>query len=166
MIWQLSSAQDFAARKERLAAEEKAKAAREAETLDRVMPGEQQPEVEHAFRGGNTNTGIHEGRRWRDGDWFEYTLATRGESKALLEVTYWGGDKDRAFEILADGRLLATEHLQAEFPDRFFSKRYPIPADLLAAAKEEKITIRFSAKQWVAGGVFELRLVKPLESRP
>jgi uncharacterized protein len=166
MIWQLSSAQDFAARKEGLAAEEKAKAAREAETLDRVMPGEQQPEVEHAFRGGNTSTGIHQNRRWRDGDWFEYTLATRGAAKALLEVTYWGGDKDRVFEILANGRLLATEGLKAEFPDRFFSKRYPIPDDILAAAKEEKITIRFSAKQWVAGGVFEVRLVKPAGSTP
>ena len=57
----------IAARREKLAAEERARAAREAATLDWVAVGEQQPEVEHDFKGEGTETGIHNGRRWRHG---------------------------------------------------------------------------------------------------
>jgi DUF1680 family protein len=160
MYWQITSAADLAAMRERLAAEEREKAAREAETLDLVKPGEQQPEVEHAFQGGNTRTGIHEGRRWRDGEWFQYTLDTRGQNPVDLEVTYWGGDRDRRFEIHANLRKIATEELKGEHPGEFVRKRYPIPAELLAKSPDGKVTIKFIATQWVAGGVFDVRLMK------
>lgn len=160
MYWQLSTPEQLAALKERLAAEEKLLAAREAETLDSVNPGEQQPEVEHGFQGGRTKSGMHRGRMWRDGEWFQYTLDTRGESKVDLEVTYWGGDRNRVFEIYAGSQLLATERLRAEKPGEFFNRRYPIPADVLARATEGGLTIRFVAKQQVAGGVFDVRLMR------
>lgn len=160
MYWQVTSAGDLAAVKERLASEEKQKAVREAETIDLVKPGEQQPEVEHAFKGEKTKTGIHQGRRWRDGEWFQYTLDTRGEKPVDLEVTYWGEDKDRSFEIQADSHLIATVELKGEHPGEFVSKRYSIPADVLTKAPDGKVTIKFVAKQWVAGGVFDVRLVK------
>lgn len=160
MYWQLVSAGNLAAMKERLATEEKDKAAREAETLDRVMPGEQQPEVEHAFQGEKTQTGIHQGRRWRDGQWFQYTLNTRGEKTADVEVTYWGGDKDRAFEIHANSQKIAAEELTGGHPGEFVRKRYTVPTELLASAPDGKLTIKFVATKWVAGGVFEVRLMK------
>jgi uncharacterized protein len=47
MYWQLTTKEELDAKRERLAAEERAKAVREANTLDRVAVGEQQPEVEH-----------------------------------------------------------------------------------------------------------------------
>jgi hypothetical protein len=165
MYWQLTTKAEVAAKRERLVAEERAKARLEAGTLDRVAPGEQQPEVEHDFKGEGSNTGIAEGRRYRDGQSFQYTLHPRGEKAVDLVVTYWGGDSGRTFDILANDTLVATQELKAEQPGAFMEKRYPLPADVLAAAADGRVTIKFVAKVWVAGGIFDLRLMKA-EPRP
>lgn len=159
IYWQLTTREELAARRERLASEERARAAREAATVDWVAVGEQQSEVEHGFKGEDTETGIHEGRRWRHGRWFQYTLDTKGEKDLDLVVTYWGGDSGRVFDIFVNGRLLATEELRAEQPGRFFERRYRLPAEVLTGTN---VTVKFEARQWVAGGVFDLRLMRQL----
>ena len=161
MYWQLVAEDEFRARQERLAARERERAAFEAATLDAVAVGEQQSEVERDFAGEETETGLHQGRRWRHGRWFQYTLDTKGEEAVDLVVTYWGGDRGRRFQILANDRLLAEEPLDGTHPDEFVAKRYSLPADLLAAAPEGRVTIRFVATRWLAGGVYDVRLMKP-----
>ncbi|MCL4179600.1 MAG: glycoside hydrolase family 127 protein [Verrucomicrobia bacterium] len=166
MYWQLTTRAELEAKRERLAAEERARAVREANTLDRVAVGEQQPEVEHDFAGEQTDTGLREGRRWRRGQWFQYTLSTRGEKNVELAVTYWGGDAGRPLDILANGELLATENLDDSRPGQFFEKRYAIPAELRSGATNDRITIKFSAKPGSRSvGVYDVRLMKP-DSRP
>ncbi len=160
MYWQLTTKAQLAMRKERLAAEEHAKAVRDANTLDRVAPGEQQSEVEHDLVGEGIETGIFEGRRWRHGRSFQYTLDTRGEKAVDLAVTYSGGDRDRRFDVLANGKLLATEHLDGSRPGRFFEKRYPLSADVLTTATNGRVTFTFAAPTGLAGGVFDVRLLK------
>lgn len=160
MYWALTTEEHFAAQKERLAAAERAKLAREAATLDSVAIGEQQPEVDHAFTGEETETGQHQGRTWRHGKTFQYTLNTRGEIEADLVVTYWGGDKNRSFDILAGDALLATEELTGANPGEFIEKRYAIPADIMESVTDGKVTIQFVAKRWLAGGIFDLRLMR------
>lgn len=159
MYWQLTTKADFTARRDRVATAERAKAEREANTLDSVAIGEQQPEVEHGFAGEGNETGEHQGRRWRHGQWFQYTLNIRGAKAADLVVTYWGGDAGRTFDILANGKLLATQELKGDKPSQFFEKRYPLPADILATT-DGRVTIKFVAKVWVAGGVYDVRLMK------
>ena len=161
MYWQLTTKAEVAAKRDRLAAAERAKALIESGTLDRIAPGEQQPEVEHDFKGEDSNTGLAEGRRWRDGQSFQYTLNPRGEKAVDLVVTYWGGDSGRTFDILANGTLLATQELKAEKPGEFIEKRYSIQPTVLAAAADGRVTIKFVAKVWVAGGIYDLRLMKP-----
>ena len=162
MYWQLTTKEELAARRERLAVEERAKAVREANTLDRVAVGEQQPEVEHDFAGQDTDTGQHNGRRWRRGGWFQYTLSTQSEKSVELAVTYWGGDAALTFEVLANAELLATETLSNTRPGEYFEKRYAIPAKALSDATNGRITIKFSAKQGSGGGrVYDVRLMKP-----
>ncbi len=77
-----------------------------------------------------------------------------------LVVTYWGGDRGRTFDILANDRLLATQELKGEKPGEFIEKRYRIPTDVLTAATDGRVTVRFVAKVWVAGGIFDVRLMK------
>jgi hypothetical protein len=161
MYWQLATKEELAARRERLAAEERAKTAREAATLDSVAVGEQQPEVEHDLSGEGMESGIFDGRRWRHGRWFQYTLNARGEKQAVLSVTYSGSDRDREFDIQADGRLLATERLDGSRAGEFFEKRYPVPSEVLAAANNGRVTIKFTARNWLAGGVYDVRLMRP-----
>jgi DUF1680 family protein len=166
MYWQLTTKEELAARRDRIAAEERAKALREANTLDQVSVGEQQPEVEHDFVGEKTDSGLRNGRRWRRGEWFQYTLSTRGEKAVNLAVTYWGGDAGRAFDILANGELLATETLDHSKPGQFFEKQYSLPAKVLSGAANGRITIKFSVKPGSGtGDVYDVRLMKP-DSRP
>ncbi len=160
MYWQITSREGIEERRARLAAIEREKAAMEAATIDSVAIGEQQPEVEHGYSGGQSETGIFQGRRWRHGDWFQYKLKARKETASDLFVTYSGGDNGRRFDILANGTLLAKEELKASQPGKFITKRYPIPSDLIAAAPDGGITIKFAASQGLAGGIFDLRLMK------
>jgi DUF1680 family protein len=167
MYWPLTTKEELAARQARVAATERENAAREAATLDWIAIGEQQPEVEHNFVGEKTDTGIRDGRRWRRGHWFQYSLNARGEKAATLAVTYWGGDQDRPFEILANDTLLAAETFNPSQPGQFFEKRYLIPADVLAAATEGRVTIKFAAPPGaMTGGIFEVRLLRPVEPTP
>ena len=166
MYWQLMTKRELADRRERIAAEERAKALREANTLDHVAVGEQQPEVEHDFVGEQTDSGLRDDRRWRRGQWFQYTLSTRGEKAAELAVTYWGGDTGRTFDILANDQLLATDTSDDSRPGQFFEKRYSIPAKVLSGAANDRITIKFSTKPDSRPGmVYDVRLMKP-DSRP
>jgi hypothetical protein len=166
MYWQLTTKEELAAKKERLAAEERASALSEVNTLDRVAPGEQQPEVEHDFVSQNSDSGLRNGRRWRQGDWFQYALSTRNEKAVDLAVTYWGGDTGRACDIFVNGELLATETVDNSKPGQFFEKRYSIPAKFLSGAVNGRITIKFSAKPGAAaGGIYDVRLMKP-EANP
>jgi hypothetical protein len=161
MYWHLSTQEEFLVRRERIAAEERAKAAREASTLDWVAIGEQQPEVEHGYAGEENATGLREGRRWRRGRWFQYTLNTRGERAVELAVTCWGGDRHPSYDILADGTPLESEDLERPQPGKFFERRYPIPAEVIASAKSGRLTIKFSAKPGSGvAGVFDVRLMK------
>lgn len=160
MYWEATTREQIATRKEQLAADERAAAAREAATLDRVAPGEQQPEVEHAFRGEETESGIHNGRHWRHGRLLQYTLNPQGEPAPVLSVTYSGDDAGRTFDIFANGTLIATQTLVAEKRGDFVEKLYPIPAAVVAAAPEHRITIKFVARQTLAGGLFDVRLLR------
>ena len=160
MYWQLTTKADLTARQDKVAAEERRRAAREAATLDSVAIGEQQSEVEHDFSGETSQTGLAKDRRWRDGQSFQYTLATQGEKAAELAVTYFGSDTGRTFDILVSGIVIATETLKGEKPDEFFEKTYPIPGQAMAKATNGRLTVKFVAKEWTAGGIYGLRLTR------
>lgn len=166
MYWETTTREGLAVRKEQLAAAERARAAREAATIDWVAPGEQQPEVEHAYQGEDTESGLHNGRHWRHGRQFQYTLNARGEPAAILAVTYSGSDSGRQFDILANGTLVATQDLVGEKIGDFVEKRYALPAGVLASAPDGRVTIRFVAKKVLAGGVFDVRLLRPDGMQP
>jgi hypothetical protein len=161
MYWQLTTKEELAAKRERLAAEERAKALREANTLDRVAPGEQQPEVEHDFVSQNSDSDLRNGQRWRRGEWFQYSLSPRGEKSVELAVTYWGGDVGRGYDILANGELLATEIVDNSKPNQYFEKRYALPAKILDGTTNGRVTIKFSAKSGSGADIYDVRLMKP-----
>ncbi|MAT68231.1 MAG: glycosyl hydrolase [Planctomycetaceae bacterium] len=159
MYWELTTRDQLQQRREALAAAERARAARDAATLDAVKPGEQQSETEHDFAGDETETGIHNGRRWRHGRRIEYTLDAGDATQAELAVTYSGDDSGRVFDIFANDTLVATQELTGEKRGDFVEKRYAIPTSVLADANDGRITIKFVAQRWLAGGVYDVRLL-------
>ncbi|HRZ47626.1 MAG TPA: glycoside hydrolase family 127 protein [Candidatus Paceibacterota bacterium] len=162
IYWQLTTKDAIASRRERLAADERARQSRETATLDAVAVGEQQPEVEHNFTGEGVETGEFQGRRWRHGRSFQYAFDLRDEKAADLAVTYSGWDRGRQFDVLANGTLLATERPDGSRAGEFFEKRYSLPAAALDAAKNGRVMIRFVGRDGsLAGGVFDVRLMRP-----
>jgi hypothetical protein len=161
MYWQMTTRGELAVRRERLAAEERAKAVREANTLDRVAPGEQQPEVEHEFVSQNSDSGLREGRRWRRGEWFQYTLSARGEKSVELAVTYWSGEGIRGYDVSVNGELVTAETSADSSRGPFSEQRYSIPTKVLSEATNGRLTVRFTAKPGSRpGGIYDVRLMK------
>jgi len=108
-----------------------------------------------------TESRLYNGRHWRHGRDFQYTFNLRGEKNAILSVTYSGSDAGRKFDILANGTVIATQELTGEKIGEFVEKRYEIPAAVAASAPDGRVTIKFVAKKELAGGVFDVRLLKP-----
>ncbi len=142
---------------------ERARLALDRRTVDRVVPGEQQPEVEHNLRSEGSATGSTHGRPWRDaGGWFSYDLrAGDARSPLTLSVTYWAGERGRTFDVLVNDRRVASVSLDGRQPDRFVETAYAIPVDLVEAATAGTLTVRFVAAAGSrTGGVYDVRLLK------
>ena len=135
---------------------------REGRRVDRVLPNDGSSEQAHGLKGEKTAAGLHMGRQWRDanGGWFSYELKAPAGGEALLVVTYWGGDvAPRTFDVLVDGRKVATQTLNNSAPGKFFDVEYRIPADLTRG--KEKVTVKFQAHAGnIAGGVFGCQMLK------
>jgi DUF1680 family protein len=162
MYWRNVSSAEYPQIVAGLESSEKVRLELEARTLDQVAPGEQQPEVDHRFQADGSATGINQGRRWRDAaGWFSYELAKGGKPEPLaLLLTYYGDERGRKFDILANDRVIATVDLDGHQRDRFLEEAYPIPGDI--AAMPGPLVIKFAARQGSrTASVYSLRLVKP-----
>lgn len=128
----------------------------EARIVDRVEIGSEASEKEHGLDGRNTESGSHQGRRWRharDGGWFSYRLAVLPGLPMTLRCTYWGSDVGRTFDVLVDGQRISTVTLDNNAPGEFFEQQYDIPRNL--TADKQRITVKFQAHpSSMAGGVF------------
>jgi hypothetical protein len=146
----------------RLKAAEAERVALDDRTLDRVTPGEQQPEVEHNYQGEDSGTGVHLARPWRDAtQWFSYDLKAVPDHPVELRVTYFDGDRGRHFDILVNDHPVASVHLDGGDPDRFVDVTYPIPHSAVSAAVGEVLTVKFVAHEGSrAGGVYGVRLLE------
>jgi hypothetical protein len=121
-----------------------------------------QAERDHQFWGEKTDSGPHLGQHWRhavDGGFFEYQLKVQPAGEQVLSCRYWGSDVGRKFDILVDGKKIATQELKNASPNKFFTVEYPLPAEMLQG--KEKITVRFQAPEHgIAGGVFACYVLK------
>jgi len=162
MYWELTTPAGLAARQEKLAVAERLKLARDAATIDGVAIGEQQPEVDHAYVGEESESGEFNGRRWRHGKVVQYTLNLGKAAEAELLVTYSGNDRDRNFDILVNEVPVATVKLKGERLGEFVDVRYALPAEAVKAAKDGRLVIRFRAHpNSLAGGLYDVRLLRP-----
>jgi len=155
------SADEWRKREREIRAEEAARAAEEAATVDAFRPGEMQPERDHDFQGERTETGEHQGRKWRhaiDG-WFSFRLKVDPKADQELSLTYWSGDTGRQYDVLVDGVRIAGPPTEMAGPPRFVTVRYPLGRELLAG--KSSVTVRFTAKPGsIAGGLYGARILR------
>jgi hypothetical protein len=75
-------------------------------------------------------------------------------------VEYWGGySGSRTFDILVDGRQVATEDINQISPGKFIDRSYAVPEDLERG--REQVEVRFVPHDGHrAGPVFTVRTVR------
>lgn len=99
-------------------------------TVDTLYLGEMQPERDHAFIAGKSETVNANGRsarRVRAGETIRMTLARR-PGPAVLRVTMWGADVRRDFALSVDGTHVATIANTGPSVERFVTIDYLLPS--------------------------------------
>lgn len=165
MYWLALGENDYKAYMQKLADEEKDRQALEARTVDKVNPGEQQPETDHNMEADVTERGNTEGvffRDARDGHFFSYLMQTKGETNLSLQLKFWGQDEWRTseFDIYVNDKLLCSVNNSHRWrTTQFKTVDYAIPSEFVKGKKE--IRVKFVAhKGKQVGQIYGVRLVK------
>ncbi len=163
VYWDKFTDQQWAQKQAEYRAEQDRQKALAARTVDTFQPGEMQPERDHGFAGEKSRAGDLGGKKWRDaadGGWFSFTMKVRPDGPNDLSLTYWGSDAgDRTFEILVDGKSIATETLVNKKPGEFLDEVYAIPEELTKG--KQQVTVRLQARGGsTAGGIFGARTLR------
>ena len=165
MYWLALSEDSYKSYLDGLAKAEQERQALEARTVDKVQPGEQQPETDHKMETdrsqvGNTNDTFY--RDARDGHYFSYLMQTNGQTNLSLRLKYWGvGEwKSHEFDILINDVLVKEVNNTGKYRiSEFKYETYPIPAELLKG--KSQVRVKFVAKpRKQIGEIYEVRLVK------
>jgi hypothetical protein len=161
MYWQHSTPAALEQMQAANAAREKERLALDAQTIDQVAPGEQQPESDHFFKGEGSDAGVNNGRHWRHASkWFSYELKDPKREAKALRLTFSKGDAGRQFDILINGQLLASVTLDRSAAEDFYTRDFAIPAALVEASGGA-LSVKFVAKPGsTAGGLYGLRLLR------
>ena len=167
VYWPFSTPEKLAARQSTAAAEEAVRLELERLTIDKIAPGEQQPEAEHDFEGVDTEAGVNFGRHWRHAaGWFGYTLRDPDGEARYLRIDYWGADAGRTFTIEMNGMVIAEVTSTGEHGAEFVSIDYPLDEAVLAAGEHGKHRLRFVAGEGsIAGGIYGVRLMRELPEK-
>ena len=165
MYWLALSEENYKGYLDDLAKKEQERQALEARTVDKVQPGEQQPEADHFMETdrsqvGNTNDVFF--RDASDSHYFSYLMQTGGRTDLSLRLKYWGvGEwKSHEFDIFVDDVLVKEVNNTGKYRiSEFKYETYPVPAELLKDKKQ--VRVKFVAKpRKQIGEIYEVRLVK------
>jgi DUF1680 family protein len=165
VYWDYFTNAQWTARQEEYEKEKKEQKEIETRTIDNFRIGEMQPERDHNLKASERSyvsdaMGVN-GREARADNYFAFDMkvqyAADGGNSLLL--TYIGDDKDRKFDIIVDGRKIATEELKGGTTGKFYYRTYPLPGELIE--HKEKIAIRIEANYGkTAGRIFGARVIR------
>jgi DUF1680 family protein len=166
LYWKIFTGEEWKAyeakRKAREAEEAKKQKMLQARLVDSVEIGNRDSERAHNLQSEKSSAGRHMRRSWRHattGGWFSYDLEVLPAKQMELLCTYWGSDLGRTFDILIDGKKIATQTVNVNSPGDFFDVTYRIPAEITKG--KNKVTVRFEPHpESIAGGVFGCIMLK------
>jgi len=166
MYWLALSENSYQDYLSRLAREEEERQVLEEHTVDKVQPGEQQPETDHRMETDGSVTGNTNDVFFRDasnGHYFSYLMQTGGLSDLSLRLQFWGvGEwKTHEFDVFVDDELLVSINNTGKYrTSQFKYEVFPIPARMLEG--KTQVRIKFAAKPGrQVGEIYGVRLVKP-----
>ncbi len=154
---------DWDARKAEYEAEKKRQQEIEDKTIDNFRIGEMQPERDHNLTASEKSYVDQAlgrtGREARADNYFAFDMKVQDGIPNSILLTYIGDDKNRKFDILADGVKIATVEWNGGKAGKFYDEIYPVPAEVIKG--KSKITVRIEANHGrTAGRVFGCRIVR------
>ena len=164
VYFDLFTNEEWSQRRVAYIAEKKHRQEVEARSIDVFRVGEMQPERDHSL----TTTGnsyvseafATHGREARSGGTIGFSMKVDPLIVNGLLLTYIGGDKNRIFDILVDGRLLVTEKLGSDVKgDKFYDKEYKIPVEWTKGKNKVSILVKANHNT-TAGRLFTVRTMK------
>ena len=165
MYWLALSKDSYKGYLDDLAKQEQERQALEARTVDKVQPGEQQPETDHKMEADRSNTGNTNDVFFRDarnGHYFSYLMQTGGQTDLTLRLTFWGQDEWRTceFDIMIDDQLMCSVNNTHKWrTSQFKTEDYPVPAELLKG--KSQVRVKFVSKPGKqVGEIYGVRLIK------
>lgn len=161
IYWQVETEETVVEMKAKLAAKEFENQELINSTIDLVNCGEQQPESDHFIESDHSNSGVNGDRHWRDATgWFSYQLHDKDLEADRIRITYFGGDKNRRFNLIVNNHLVTRVLLDGSKGPLFYTEDYLVPKEWIVQTKG-KLIVKFQAEEGsVAGGIYEVRLLR------
>jgi hypothetical protein len=131
---------DWKFQKTEYEAEKKRQKEIDARTIDYFRIGEMQPERDHHLAATERSYVCDAigrmGREARTGHHFSFSMQVEPEEPNILLLSYIGDNKDRFFDILADGELFTTVEWKGGQTGRFCDQLYAIPVKFTNGKKK------------------------------
>jgi DUF1680 family protein len=151
----------------------------ESRLVDEILLGEA-TQHRHKFQGRVASEAFRD-RIWVEsvrGGQFSFELKVQPDRPMCLRCTYWGEEREetvglftgrksptgpRLFDILIDGRSIATQRLKPDRPGEFFDVDYPLPEELTRGKTSVTITFK-SHPNATAGRLFGCVMIRGKET--
>ena len=163
VYWDYFTNEEWVSREAAYKAEREQQRSIDARTIDIMRLGEMQPEREHHLSSSiNSYPGdalTRKGREARAGGFFAFDMKVNPDTANALLCTYFGDDKNRAFDIFIDDTKLVSVVWDGGETGKFYDKEYPIPAALIKGKQSVSVRIAATSNK-TAGRVFGCRIVK------
>jgi hypothetical protein len=162
--WDLFTPAEWEAQKAAYIAEAERLRKLEAATVAWLQPGETMFERPFNYQGApDASPQRIQGRPGRRAaTWFSYDVPVEPAHPMTLVLTFFSGDRRAMpanFDVLVDGRVVASEEFRISDPQRFFDVEQSIPPDLVKG--KTRVTVRFQAKERSqVATVFGLRMIR------
>jgi len=124
MYFQTFTKKEYESQKESQKQQELALLAIEAKTVDKINCGEQQPEVDHQYKGEQSNSGYDDEKFWRNTrSYISYQLQNKNKAGKYIEISALDTIKAENFEILINGnkaKINSVENkiIKIQIPDQ------------------------------------------------
>lgn len=149
MYFQTFSKEEFKEKQESLRKQEIKEMALEANTVDKINCGEQQPEADHLYKGEKSNSGYEDGRFWRNTQsYISYQMINKNKSGKYIDISVLDKIEPNKFDITINAKPAEVVSLEEK-------------SIRLNISKQEVFAIKITAKDGkISPKFYQLRMVK------
>lgn len=163
VYWDTYNDEEWKQYQEKYKAEQKRKKELERKTIDLFRIGEMQPERNHNLKDNKSWVDEYKSKSFREADregWFSFEMDVERGRPGLLVCEYWGGfSGSKTFDILVEGKVIATENISNKALGKFIDVVYEIPEEIIE--NRNKILVKFVPHEGHrAGPVFTVRTIR------